>query len=202
MKCFLCGEPVNRPKASMALYRRNGRPFCSLTCSTRYRGKISSETMAATNRKHASARMTANNPMRNEASRQKMTATLKAIGHSPSIRGGNGKPPTEAEVMLNSLLGHFGFQMQVSVPTGFPKGTGPGHYKIDCANRRLKIAIEADGVSHCGKRLMSDHRKDAFLTGCGWTVYRFSNATILNSPAMVMFTISKSLTSTPTPPTG
>ena len=202
MSCCICGGDVKRSKELMALYRKSGRAYCSKRCSGRYRSELSSRVMANTNRKYASKRMTERNPMSNPDTRKKVSETLREIGHKPMVRGGNGKPPTKAEVALISMLGMYGFQSQFVVTTGWGTSPGPGHYKIDCANPTLKIAIEADGMSHASlSRQASDARKDSFLRGEGWTVFRFSNETILKSPATVMSTISRLMTVTPTSPT-
>ncbi len=174
-----------------------------MTCSKQCFSKIASETMARTNRIHASERMKRNNPMSRPEIRAKMTDTIRRIGHKPKQRGGNGKPPTEAEQKLIDMLTVFGFTPQLPVRTGWGKNPGPTHYKLDMAHPTLKIAIEADGRSHeATARQQSDARKDAFLRGEGWTVLRFKNDQILNDPAMVMFTISKSMTSILTSQTG
>jgi very-short-patch-repair endonuclease len=87
--------------------------------------------------------------------------------------------------------------MEVSVITG-----GKPHcYKIDVANRTLKIAIEVDGGSHGTlERKAQDARKEEFLVGCGWVVLRFSNKAVTERLAecvqTVLSTISKSRTRT------
>ena len=199
MKCHMCEKEVNRDSSLMAQYRKTGRGYCSKECSSKYRAKISSETMSRTNRRYASARMTSNNPMSRKEPREKMRATLVAMGHAPKVRGGNGRPPTKAELMLYYMLASEGFALQVietTGPTWRSKGC-PNHYKIDCANRELMIAIEADGASHLSlERQEQDARKTECLTGLGWTVLRFTNQEILSNieavHTTVMSTISKS----------
>lgn len=145
--------------------------------------------MAETNRKYASERMRKKNPMANPEIRAKMAATLQAIKHGPKIRGGNGRPPTAAEEVLALLLDGLGFIPQYPIRTGFATGNGvyPPAYKPDQANPILKIAIEADGYSHCSlERQAQDLKKDNFLTGRGWIVLRFTNAEILTRPDQVM----------------
>jgi hypothetical protein len=205
MNCFMCGKPVNRHPASMTAYRMTGRGYCSTQCSNAYRSKISSTTMARTNREYASDRMKTRNPMRLPESRAKMSATLQAIGHAPKLRGGNGRPPTEAERTLFAMFASIGFEPQVNIRTGYGPGNGvyPTVYKPDMGNWALKIALEADGSSHTShERRAQDVKKDAFLRGLGWTVLRFSNEQILKRPTEVWMAvtslISKLTVCTPT----
>ena len=92
------------------------------------------------------------------------------------IRGGNGRGPTFAEQTLMDALG-FGWEPCI-VKTGdapqYGRGDKPSHYKIDIANRPLKIAIEVDGNSHRGRE-EQDAKKQEFLEGRGWVVVRVPN---------------------------
>lgn len=192
--CHECRVLVELDLATLRRYALLGRAFCSKTCSGKYRSRRSSETMSRTNLQHASARMRANNPMKSKDSREKMRATILAMGHQPKVRGGNGREPTKAETMLHILLSGIGFEMQHPIRTRMPRGSGyPTTYKPDAANQTLMIAIEADGASHCGHRLVLDAKKDKFLSGLGWTVLRFSNARILNQPASVLETVMSTI---------
>jgi hypothetical protein len=134
--------------------------------------------MAATNRRYASQRMTLRNPMRHAAAREKMRLTLRALQHRPKVRGGNGRAIPVPQQMLADALG---WPTEVIVRTG-RRGYWPTHYKVDIANRALMIAIEVDGFSHFAMvRKAQDARKDAFLTGRGWRVLRFSNRAVLEN---------------------
>ena len=196
--CNTCGAPSDMSqKHRRDMLRSTGRSYCSPECAKAYHAKISSATMAATNRRYASARMKTNNPMRHDEIRERMRGTLLRIGHKPVTQGGNGRPATKAEQRLLDLFVHEGFSLQCIVPVGLGMGNGwPTHYKIDCGSWDLKIAIEADGPSHSTpSRRDQDRRKDAFLTGKGWIVFRFTNQMILEQTetvrSTVMSTISK-----------
>jgi hypothetical protein len=148
--------------------------------------------MARTNRRYASERMKRNNPMRNEESRQKMSENLKFVGRAPIRRGGNGSPATIPEVALFVYFATKGFQLRPVITTGVKRCNPekiPFSYKPDLANFTLKIALEADGPSHVGKRKTLDQKKDEFLRGLGWTVLRFTNEDILTNPDFVMTTV-------------
>ena len=135
--------------------------------------------MAETNRKHASERMRRNNPMRNEESRRKMSNTLKAIGHKPNQRGGNGNPPTTPQALLASIL-----QWPTEVVITPSDGKRPYHYRVDIGNTALMIAVEVDGASHSSQvRQESDRRKDSRLRSLGWKVFRFSNLEVMEHSA-------------------
>ena len=137
--------------------------------------------------------------MADPETRERMATTLRSLGHQPVVRGGNGAPLPLAERVLQEMLRPYGFQPQCVVRTGAPKGTGlPGSYKVDAGHPVLKIALEADGPSHAGKRRVLDAKRDACLRGLGWTVLRFSNEEIVTTPWTVLSTTLKSMACTPT----
>lgn len=190
MHCFMCGQPADLSGHRLKQANVTGRAYCSRQCSRAYQSLKSSEAMSRTNKRDASARMMARNPMRKPEARAKMIATLKAAGHKPAIRGGNGKAPTAAELILETLFCDMGFVMQPAIKTKRAKEGFPTCYKPDLGNWKLKIAIEADGASHESlDRRAQDAKKDAFLRSIGWRVYRFTNAQITLTPRIVARTI-------------
>ena len=180
------------------------RRFCGQSCSAKwrmsqedYRAKaLGTETRAKARQslleywqqdtpqtRAARERIARLNPMGNPASRVKMTASIRASGHKPPARGGNGTGLTVPQTMLLEALGPP-FTSELSVKTGAPRITGglPTHYSIDIADPTLMVAIEIDGRSHrTTARRESDQRKDACLTLLGWTVLRFLNEEIETS---------------------
>lgn len=204
--CTGCGMQVQiADKRKRDSYNSSGRAYCGETCQKNWLKRRKAEVLADYNRQHASARMKANNPMQREESRQKMSATLKSIGHRPPIIMGNGSL-TVPQMALAKALGR-GWEMELPVRTGQKRGSGYPHcYKVDIGNAGLKIAIEADGPSHSAlQRKAGDAKRDALLRGLGWTVLRFTNKQINeNLPACVQtvrFTILKLKERTPTSPT-
>jgi hypothetical protein len=180
-QCTECKKPVTlTAKGKIDAYHRSGRTYCSDPCRDTWVARDRSERMVKTNRKHASRRMTDNNPMSSAASRAKMTKAL--TGHPPQVRGGNGRGPTVPQKTLADLLG---WPMEVAVPLGRPRVPGrPTNYKLDLANLDAKVAIEIDGHSHNTLAARErDQRKDAWLTGAGWTVLRFTNEEVTADPA-------------------
>jgi hypothetical protein len=184
---------------------RKKRAYCSDECRVATMSKMSSETMAKTNRKHASARMKTKNPMHDPVAKAKMETSLRARGWKPPVRGGNGHGPTAAQLLLASTLG---WGMEFVVATGHCRdGSGyPTAYKIDIANPILKIAIEVDGHSHAVlSRKKQDQKKTAFLQSLGWSVLRFLNREVTDDLAgcvqTVLSTISKLPRTTTTSPT-
>jgi hypothetical protein len=203
--CLECGFIVKAKPGEKYLREklRKGRAYCSEAHRDVYVSRLSSERMAKTNRKHASARMKANNPMKRASVRKKLSASLRTMGWKPSVRGGNGKPlPVPQQLLALSLR----WPTEVVIATKKPRGSGyPRHYKLDIADGSLKVAIEVDGNSHYSRR-MQDRRKDDFLRGLGWNVLRFSNRQVMEHleecVQMVLSTISRSKTRTPTSRTG
>ena len=193
--CTICQKPMFLTNyREKSRFQKTGRAYCSRSCSSAYQALVSSKTMTRTNKKYASERMKQNNPMHRQEIRRKVSTTLKEMGHSPKLRGGNGRPPTEAEIKLYELFYPSGFKLQTIVKTGCYRGTNgyPSHYKIDCGHINMKIAIEADGLSHSTlNRQEQDRKKEQYLTGLGWKVFRFTNREILENPEMVLSTILK-----------
>lgn len=201
--CYQCGRPVACTGPIGLQQARKGRAYCSDACRDMATSRMSSERMADTNRRHASARMKANNPMADDATREKMRETILRVGHKPKVRGGNGRPAPEPQRRLAEALG---WEMEFVVPTKVPRINPlmlPLHYKIDIANPDLMIAIEVDGGSHGGQeRRKLDAKKDAFLRSRGWTVLRFSNREVMADTEAcartVTSTTSRSRTTTTT----
>jgi hypothetical protein len=120
------------------------------------------------------------NPMFSLETREKMSQTLKRIGHRPKIQGGNGRGLTEPQKLLLEKLGD-GWYPELVVCTKL-KNPYPHHYKIDIANPNLKIAIEVDGGSHFSLKVRTkDKKKQDFLISNNWKVLRFTNKQILEN---------------------
>lgn len=180
--CTTCGEPVTLArKWQRDQWKRVQRAYCGRVCSNAYRRKVSSTTMANTNRKYASERMKRNNPMHRPEVREKLRRSLKRIGHKPPVQGGNGRGPTVPQLQMHEALGS-GWVMEHAVPTRQPKGSGyPTCYKLDLAHVDRKVAIEVDGASHGAlTRQAQDAKKTRFLESMGWTVHRISNGDVLS----------------------
>jgi hypothetical protein len=159
---------------------RTNAVYCSLECRNVLLREIRSKTAADTNRRYASERMRIKNPMRDLASKARMQTTLRAMGWMPPVQGGNGKPPPVAQMLLASALG---WEMEVAVPTRQARGSGyPTCYKLDMANRDLRIGVEVDGPSHCSlERQAQDRKKEELLQSLGWKVLRFSNEVVIRN---------------------
>jgi hypothetical protein len=190
--CCVCGEQFEA-----ILWKVNEPP--KLCKKPECKNKLSSITMARTNRVHASARMVSNNPMHRDGSLEKMKKTLKRIGHKPVVRGGNGCGATRAEEALSNALG---WPMQVVVRTNMPRVSGyPSCYKIDVANPSLKVGVEVDGSSHTSlSRKAQDTKKDAFLRGLGWIVLRVSNRQALEALSSTISRLKALIPTSPTAP--
>lgn len=163
--CAVCGTSFSRQENYMT--RKN--KTCSLKCA----GMLSSK------------RMMDDNPMHHEVNVQKMRQSLIDIGHKPYVQGGNGRGASRHQLLLYNELSKSedSFEMEVIEKTGKMRRqfAAPNHYKIDIASRRLMIAIEIDGKSHCIKKVKEcDSRKNHILALRGWRVLRFTNSAIKN----------------------
>lgn len=161
--CAHCGEPVRPYQWDKWPYWETEssyakRSFCGKSCAKK-----------------------AKNPMHSEATRLKVAATHRRIGHQPTKRGGNGRGLTEAQSALLRLLSK-GWAPEHSVMTGPARAAGDAyHYKIDLAHPIWMIAVEIDGGSHGTLVAQArDKRKDVALRRCGWKVLRLSNAEALS----------------------
>ncbi len=193
--CIVCGTQVScQGRAALSAVRR-GRVYCSEEHKMAYLQKSKSENMARTNEKHASVRMVRNNPMHRAEVRMKVSDSLRSMGWCPPVRGGKGKGLTAPQKLLADALG---WSTETVIPTGksAKKDKVASHYTLDIADLERKIAVEVDGGSHNALRVQRvDREKEAFLSGLGWRVLRFSNQEILSNLedclAVVRSTISK-----------
>ena len=200
--CSWCnGDAPITAKHRKDMYRKTGRAYCSDECRDKWVRRNAAETMAATNRRYASRRMTEHNPMARAGVREKVSDSLRARGWKPKVRGGNGCGPTPPQLALSEALG---WPMEVVVATKVPRGQGyPTNYKLDLAHPSLKVAIEVDGNSHHSRREI-DRKKDDFLRGRGWIVLRFTNREVTERLAdcvrAALSTTSRLRAPTPTSP--
>jgi hypothetical protein len=147
-------------------------------------------------------RMTLNNPMASEEIRKKVSNSLKAINHKPSIQGGNGRGLTEPQrVLVESLIHrypHLSFSCEVPIKTKavreeFPDNDKvPSNYKVDILCETLSIAIEVDGGSHQSSiRKLQDIKKTMCLELLGYDVIRFKNREIVDNLSSCLATFEE-----------
>ncbi len=118
------------------------------------------------------------NPMSDPEVRAKTSRRLKAMGHAPSVRGGNGRGMTEPQSMLMAVLGEP-WQAEFAVSLGRRTPGYPTNYKLDLAHVEMQVGIEVDGFSHHSRKAL-DVKKDEKLGSLGWKVLRFWNQEILD----------------------
>ncbi len=191
--CAWCGDSFTPAARS-----KKPRRFCGTSCSAKWRmrqpeilAKIHSPEVAKKRGDSKSRwfkagspaavkeldRIRALNPMSSPKARAKSSRTLRAMGHKPSVRGGNGKGMTVPQAALLGVLAGD-WRPEYVVPMGGKRGL-PTCYKLDLAWPARKIAIEVDGHSHRSRK-EQDQKKDAALLALGWIVLRFWNWDILN----------------------
>ena len=216
---FCSKDCVRAARAARAIARRGPQGACvvcgkptewadhwKVTCSPECRAARSSETMAHTNRKYASERMTLHNPMARVEIREKMSQSLRAIGHRPPVQGGNGRPLTRPQLAMLERLG-AGWVAELAIPTRTPRGSGiPASYKADLANEGAMVVVEIDGGSHQSPTGRArDQKKGAVLISLGWTVLRFTNQQVMerleDCARAVWSTTSRSTANTTSSPT-
>ena len=117
--------------------------------------------------------MRENNPMRNQSTRDKVSASMS--GRTFLARGGNGTT-TEPQRQLATALS---LPMEYAIVTAAVKGlfpSLPNAYKVDIADPALKLAIEVNGRTHRQpKWTYLDRRKTEVLSALGWSMLRFTN---------------------------
>lgn len=155
-----------------------GQLYCSRSCSGRARwaGKTPAE-RAAISAKTAAKLL--GRPSWNKgipcssATKQRLSASHKASGHRPILRGGNGQI-APCEQMMREMLPPY-WDYQYVVLTGEPRGKGyPTSYKLDFALPFKRWGLEVDGNSHTSRKGL-DAKKDTLLASLGWCVFRVTN---------------------------
>lgn len=142
-------------------------------------------------RPESSARMKANNPMRNPESVEKMRRSLS--GRTFLARGGNGKM-TPQQLAVSKELGLPMEYVILTAPVSGQFTSLPRHYKVDLAHPESMTAIEIDGKTHKTKRWkFLDRRKTEVLNALGWSVLRFWNEEVTGSFQMVLEQIRASI---------
>ena len=177
--CHECGADIPDPTTNQfKAFRQADRMFCSNECSWRFRGRLSSR------------RMSARNPMSNPEVRERVSKTLRHMGHEPAQRGGKGRGMTIPQKILLERLGPE-WEAELVIKTGLPKRDGnPTWYSADLAHSATRTCVEVDGGSHCCLKVQQrDARRDAILSQLGWTTLRFSNEEILANTEAVVQTI-------------
>ncbi len=165
--------------------KRTDMAFCGRSCARKYQWANNPRMMSSDKRSESARRrlkefnhlQTPENIAKNAATR---IARGVHRGVPPPVRGGNGRGPSAPQLTLSLALG---WEMEVAIPTGMPRGTGyPTNYKVDVANRDRKIAVEVDGQSHrAAVRMAQDRKKTDLLVSLGWRVLRFTNLEVTES---------------------
>jgi len=179
--CACCGKEFRpwvkiRPDGTVAVQKEKlwiKQRFCSRSCS-----KIQ------------------DNCMRSPTVRRKVSDALKAAGHAPPMRGGNGQLTLPQKMLLRCLGKEWVAEFTVPVPDHKAHAL-PKSLSIDIAHPQMMIAIELDGSSHRSPvRRLQDSRKTTYLAQKGWFVYRVTNqraaelCSTCKSPATLLSTLT------------
>ena len=174
--CSTCGVVFTLDGRQGLERARQPRTYCSAECRHAAMSTAASR-YAKIRAPESSIRMRERNPMHTPGVKERVAASRRATGDwAPSVRGGNGRGPTEPQKKLLDALG-AGWGVELAIPTSLPRGSGyPTAYKVDLALPSAKMAVEVDGHTHNSPRQRAlDRKKDECLRGLGWRVWRFSN---------------------------
>ena len=199
MTCPMCGKEYSKRLSLLTWAVRQGNQTgmaCSRHCGTRRRAVLTPEVFTQSGEKKRGvpatgkwAKGSVRGPLTDER-RAHLSKVLKAKGHKPLVRGGNGTGMTPAEALLASTLEPLGFQwnLPIALGKGCRQAGYPPAYKVDFGCRARKLALEVDGQSHrLQARQEQDRKKEARLKELGWSVFRVANEAVLT-----LFSTSKS----------
>ena len=129
------------------------------------------------------------NPMFRPEVVQKVSDTLREIGHKPAIHGGNGTYLTLPQERIADALGEMAETEYPVSTTRHQRAEGASScYKLDVAIPYLRLGIQLDGGSHLSRKIReSDRNTRRWLAELGWSVLHISN-----SKALALCTICKS----------
>ena len=137
--------------------------------------------------------MRENNPMRNQSTRDKVSASMS--GRTFLARGGNGTTTEPQRRLANAL----DLPMEYAVATAAVTkacSSLPNAYKVDIANPALRLAIEVDGRTHRQPTwTYLDRRKTEVLSALGWSVLRFTNEEVMTGLQACVETVNLCTTS-------
>jgi hypothetical protein len=132
------------------------------------------------------------NEMKSGDKARRIGGTNRVTNRTPSFsgsKGGNGATLTEPQKFLLGLLNSDWVSEHCVSSMGVGKDPTyryPKNYKIDLANPHLKIAIELDGSTHAGRRVVSDTMKQNYLEANGWKVYRYKNIEVFRNIDIIL----------------
>jgi hypothetical protein len=130
-----------------------------------------------------------------DETREKVSRGLKAIGHKPPIRGGNGHL-TVPQILLANRTGMVTELAIRTKPIRHLMENLAKHYKADLADPARMLVVEVDGSTHSSaKAKVLDAKKDKALSLLGWSVLRFSNREVMENTDSVVETIRSFMTS-------
>lgn len=122
------------------------------------------------------------NPIYKAETRERASTSLRAKGFS-YLNGGNGQLTVPQKLLSLAL----GWETEVAVSTSIKQKGISTCYKIDVADRILKVGIEIDGESHKGPMAQErDKKKAEYLASLGWKILRFKNKEVLTSTENVL----------------
>ena len=180
--CRRCSALFEASTINLRHAIRAGTPrfqFCGRSCARSWWHAHNPEASRATITKLVAATPTMPTVYtRTPEIRAKLSQSLRAIRHSPAVRGGNGTT-APCEALVAAAMPEW--KPQHVVPLGSRQPGYPTHYKLDFAVIDKMLDIELDGPSHAAvSRREADNRRDSRLAALGWRVLRIKNTEILS----------------------
>jgi hypothetical protein len=180
MKCPMCSTAYLVRKTQYDWHRLKGTNTgltCSRSCG-RKRYHTLNPGASYFNRMLPEERGTPAGTARTPEQRAHLSRVLKALGHKPQVRGGNGTGMTPCEKQVSAVL-PAGWEWNYPVALGKRQPGFPTNYKLDFAHPQTKAGLEVDGSSHTNAtRRAQDRKKEQKLAQLGWSVFRISNAEV------------------------
>jgi len=177
LKCPMCQGTYLREKSVLVRLRSKGTQdgmTCSQSCA-RKRYHTLNPGASYFNRMRPAERGTPFGTVRSDEYKANMSRLLKAKGHAPKTRGGNGSGMTAVERLVSSCL-PMGWEWNYPVALGARRDGFPTCYKLDFANPTCLKGLEVDGNSHnMSARKLQDRKKEQRLAELGWSVLRITN---------------------------
>ena len=180
MKCPVCSTAYLVRKAAFLWHRSKGTNTgltCSRSCG-RKRYHTLNPGASYFNHMQPEERGTPAGTVRTPEQRAHLSRVLKAMGHKPQTRGGNGTGMTSCEKLVSAVL-PGDWEWNYPVALGKRRPGFPTNYKLDFAHPQTKVGLEVDGSSHTNAtRRAQDRKKEQKLAQLGWSVFRISNAKV------------------------
>ena len=190
--CGMCGKEYSTKIEMWNYGRRHSLQkglTCSISCGMKRNQKVLPQ--MANGRDKLPPFLKGNVPWNkgghwSDEKRAVLSASAKARGQRPTVRGGNGQGMSPMEALLRTVLPE-GFVWNYPITLVKKQEGYPTHYKLDFANPATHLGIEVQGNTHnttLGQ--YRDKKKREKLAEFGWSILYITNVQVAS-----MFSTSK-----------